>query len=102
MCRLNKDDLFLFYTGIFDIYNTAKHYIELISKSGQHWCIYKEDENIIILLHKHNLKDKYHVHYIFTDTSKALSEILAHERYIEKRKKEHKKICGNRKFKIIL
>ncbi len=98
---LDSSDIRLFNLS-FNVYNQKPHYLELKSKSGQHWCIYKEDEELIILLHKHHSSDKYHVHYIFDDTTKALSEIFQHERYIEKRKKLHKKLCGDRQIKIVL
>ena len=86
MGTIDTDDIRLFNMS-FNVYNQKPHYIELQSRSGQHWCVYKEDEDIVVLLHKHYASDKYHVHYIISNTSDALSEILQHERYIEKRKK---------------
>jgi hypothetical protein len=101
MSTLDKSDIRLFNMS-FNVYNQKSHYLELTSKSGQFWCVYKEDEELVLLLHKHHSGDKYHVHYIFNNTSSALSEIMQHERYIEKRRKLHKKLCGNRKIEILL
>lgn len=102
MCTLNTDDIHLF-SICFNVYNQKPHYLELKSNSGQHWCVYKEDEDIIILLHKHHFKDKYHVHFVFDgNAGKALSEILQHEKYIEKRNRQQEKICGDRQIEIIL
>ncbi len=101
MGTLDNDDIRLFNMS-FNVYKQKPHYIELKSHSGQHWCVYKEDDDLIVLLHKHYASDKFHVHYVFKSTSDALSEIFQHERYIEKRKKLHKKLCGNRKIEIKL
>ena len=102
MCKITDDEIFLFKVGIFEIRKRKNHYFELRTKSGQYWCVYKEAEGIILLLHKHHLGDNYHIHYVYENTSKAMSEILQHERYIERRKKNHQKICGNRRIKIVL
>ncbi len=101
MGTLDTEDIRLFSMS-FNVYNQKPHYIELKSKSGQHWCVYKEDEDLVVLLHKHYINDRFHVHYVVSNTSEALSEIFQHERYIEKRKKLHKKLCGNRKIEIVL
>ncbi len=101
MSTLDNTEIRLFNLS-FDVYNQKSHYLELKSRSGQFWCVYKEDEALVILLHKHHANDKYHIHYVFSDTTSALSEIMQHERYIEKRKKLHQKLCGNRKIEIVL
>lgn len=93
MGTLDNSDIRLF-NMTFDVYNQKPHYMELKSKSGQFWCVYKEDDSLIVLLHKHAAGDKYHVHYLFSDTSGALSEIMQHERYLEKRNKNREKLCG--------
>lgn len=101
MCNLNSNDINLFRMA-FNVYNERPHYLELKSKSGQHWCIYREEENIVILLHKHKSPEKYHVHYVFDNVPNCLSEIMQHERYLEKRNKLREKICGDRQIEIVL
>lgn len=100
MGTLDKRDIRLF-DMTFDVYNQKPHYIELKSRSGQFWCVYKEDDTLVVLLHKHHSGDEYHVHFLFTDATDALSEIMQHERYIEKRNKNKEKLCGNRKLNIV-
>ncbi len=101
MGTLDNSDIRLFNMS-FNVYNQKPHYLELKSQSGQFWCVYKEDEELVILLHKHHPSDKYHIHYIFRNTTNALSEIMQHERYIEKRRKLHEKLCGDKKIEIKL
>ena len=101
MGTLDNSDIRLFNMR-FHVYNQKPYYLELKSKSGQHWCVYKEDEDIIILLHKHKSPEKYHVHYVFDSVPNCLSEIMQHERYLEKRNKLREKICGDRQIEIIL
>ncbi len=101
MCALDKVDYSLFNMS-FDVYNQDSHYIEIKTKSGQYYCVYKEDEDLIVLLHKHRFNDQYHIHYMCEDTGKALGEIMQHERYLEKKKANEKRICRGRKVRIVL
>lgn len=101
MVLLDNTDVRLFNMS-FNVFNVQQNYMELTGRTGQQWCVYMEDDDIVVLLHRHFEKDKYHVHYLCRTTTEALSEILQHERYIEKRKKIHQQICGNRKIEIVL
>jgi uncharacterized protein YbcV (DUF1398 family) len=101
MCRLDTNDIRLF-DMVFSVYNQKPHYVEFKTQTGQYYCVYKEDNELILLLHKHHVTDQYHVHYLVSDTTQALSEVLQHEKYILKRRKQHQKLCGDKKIEIIL
>ncbi len=102
MYPLNKSDA-QFYTNCgFDVFNIRDHYFELQAQSGEYWCIYKEEKDIVLLLHKHDYTEKYHLHYVFTDTTAPVSEILQHENYIIKRNKQKERIFNGKKVKIVL
>ena len=101
MCRLNTEEVEFFSACGFKIVRKKAHYIEIKAESGQYWCIYKEDENVVILLHKHKEHHEYHMHYVFDSSEKAISEIFQHERYIKKRNREKERICGSKKLEFV-
>lgn len=101
MCKIDTEDLVLFST-CFKIVGLKDHYFEIQTKTGQFYCIYREDEETSLLLHKHHEHDKYHTHRVTSSATAALSEVLSHEKYLIKRRKEEEKIVRGRKFQIIL
>ena len=101
MCKLDNDDIRLFGM-VYHVYNQKPHYFEFKVKTGQSYCLYREDKNLYVLLHRHNDKQPFHVHRILGTATDALGEVLNHERYILKRRAEEEKLCGGKKIEIIL
>ncbi len=101
MCKLEKEEVDFFAVCGFRIIKTREHYIELKGESGQYWCIYKEDDGIVLLLHRHHCTDGYHIHYVFDSSEKAVSEIFQHEKYIARRNKERDRICNGRRLQLV-
>ncbi len=101
MCKLDNDDIKLFGM-VYQIYNQKPHYIEFKTKSKQMYCLYREDTELFVLLHKHSPNQTYHIHRIQRNSADCLSEVLSHERYILKRRAEEEKLCGGRRIEIML
>ena len=101
MCKLDEETVSVFSVCNFKIVKKREHYIEFRSESGQYWCVYMEDKNVALLLHRHHCNDKYHIHYVFDDPVKAVTEILQHERYLKKRNAQKDKLLGKRKLELV-
>ncbi|WP_022769392.1 hypothetical protein [Butyrivibrio sp. NC2007] len=85
-----------FLSGNFTIIEMNNKYIELKSNAtSQYWLVRKFDTDgypPVVLYHRHNNKEHYHVHFVYAQDNALLpyTEIVKHDKYILKRDAKRK------------